>query len=269
MKHGQFGLQVWQGNVNKMLEPHQHSEIEFNFVSQGSLTYQFSGRELRVLEGQWLVFWGAWPHHLTDYVPDTNCVWLTLPLATFLRMDLPAALTKPILHNQPFLESKGNDTHLFEQWTNDGQDLNPERARILELELEARLRRLVLGKATRSTNARSRKVAPIGQAERMAQFIGEHHLEQIGLREIARVVGLNPNYAAGLFKQTFAMTILEYLTQHRVALAQRLLATTHSSVLEIAFASGFGSSSQFYVAFERATGQSPLEYRRAMGGKRN
>jgi AraC family transcriptional regulator, melibiose operon regulatory protein len=162
-----------------------------------------------------------------------------------------------------------DDTHLFEQWTNDGQDLNPERARILELELEARLRRLVLGKATRSTNARSRKVAPIGQAERMAQFIGEHHLEQIGLREIARVVGLNPNYAAGLFKQTFAMTILEYLTQHRVALAQRLLATTHSSVLEIAFASGFGSSSQFYVAFERATGQSPLEYRRAMGGKRN
>jgi AraC family transcriptional regulator, melibiose operon regulatory protein len=269
MKFEHFGLKVWQNSVNRMLEPHQHSEIEFNFVARGSLTYQFSGRELRVLEGQWLVFWGAWPHHLTEYLPDTNCIWLTLPLATFLRMDLPAALTKPILHNQPMLEPKGNEAHLFEQWSEDGQLLNPERTRILELELEARLRRLVLGKATRTTKARSRKVTPIGQAERIAQFIGEHHLEQIGLREIATSVGLNANYAAGLFKLTFAMTILEYLTQHRVAHAQRLLATSNSSVLEIAFASGFGSSSQFYVAFERATGRTPLEYRRATGGNRN
>jgi AraC family transcriptional regulator, melibiose operon regulatory protein len=263
MRLDHFGLKVWQGSVTRMLEPHQHSEIEFNFVSQGSLTYQFSGRELRVLEGQWLVFWGAWPHHLTAFTPGTNCVWLTLPLASFLRLDLPGNLSKPILHNQPILEPNGNDAHLFAQWTEDGRTLSPERTRILELELEARLRRLALGlKPTRASKTRTKNTIPTGKAEQIAQFIGEHHLEPIGLNEVAVGVGLNSNYAATIFKQTFAMTILEYLTQHRVAHAQRLLATTNRGVLEIAFASGFGSSSRFYVAFERATGRTPSLYRR-------
>jgi AraC family transcriptional regulator, melibiose operon regulatory protein len=110
-------------------------------------------------------------------------------------------------------------------------------------------RRLALGlKGTRKPR-NTRKTVPSGKAEQIAHFIGEHHLEAITLNEIAASVGLNANYAATIFKQTFSMTILEYLTQHRVAHAQRLLATSNRGVLEVAFESGFGSSSQFYVAF--------------------
>ncbi|MER3484247.1 MAG: hypothetical protein C4332_14975 [Meiothermus sp.] len=53
------------------------------------------------------------------------------------------------------------------------------------------------------------------------------------------------------------MMVLEYLTQHRLAHAQRLLATTDQPVLEIAFEAGFGSSSRFYAVFEEKVGSHP------------
>jgi AraC family transcriptional regulator, melibiose operon regulatory protein len=266
MNRDHFGFNIWQGRVTHMPEPHQHGEIEFNFVSNGSLTYLFGGRELQVLEGQWLFFWATWPHHLISFRPGTTCTWLTLPLASFLRFGLPQTLTQIILHNQPMLESNTSDAALFQRWHEDGPNLNPERQRILELELEARLRRLALGlKAPRKVRPQARRSAPNGKAEQIAQLISEHYLEAMNLTEIANRVGLHPNYATSVFKQTFAMTITAYLNQHRIAHVQRLLVTSDRPVLEIAFASGFGSSSQFYVAFERALGCTPLKYRRAVG----
>jgi AraC-like DNA-binding protein len=65
-----------------------------------------------------------------------------------------------------------------------------------------------------------------------------------------------------LFQKTFGTTLIEYLTQHRVQHAQRLLATTEQKMVEIAFSSGFNSLSRFNEAFRRACGCAPREYRR-------
>ena len=136
------------------------------------------------------------------------------------------------------------------------------------LELEARFRRLARTLPRQRSQARGRALKPVAsganRAVQLAQLIAEHYLEAVQISDLAQTAGLNPNYAASLFKETFSMTMLEYLTQHRLAHAQRLLATTEKPILEIAFASGFGSASRFYAAFERATGLSPLKYRRGL-----
>ena len=46
--------------------------------------------------------------------------------------------------------------------------------------------------------------------------------------------------------------------------AERLLATTDMKIVDIAFASGFGSASRFYSAFEALCRQSPKKYRATM-----
>ncbi|CAA9276906.1 MAG: hypothetical protein AVDCRST_MAG93-2941, partial [uncultured Chloroflexia bacterium] len=46
--------------------------------------------------------------------------------------------------------------------------------------------------------------------------------------------------------------------------AQRLLVTGDASVLDIAFDSGFESTSRFYAAFKQACGCSPGAYRAAL-----
>jgi AraC family transcriptional regulator, melibiose operon regulatory protein len=257
-----FGLRVWRGEVVMMAEPHRHHELELNLIFNGSMTYLFGGQRLTLKAGQLMLFWGTLPHRLMDCQKGTVCGWLTLPLATFLRYGLPDQLTQRVLHGTPIFETiRDIDKVLFEQWLNDWQDTNTERREVLELELGAWLRRLSL-----NLKVASKKTAP-GQrqdskAAQLAEFMSEHYQEPLRLRDVAKVADLNESYASTLFKDTFSMTMLDYLTQHRVAHAQRLLVTTDKSVLEIAFDAGFGSSSQFYAAFVKACRRTPLAYRK-------
>jgi AraC family transcriptional regulator, melibiose operon regulatory protein len=259
-----FGLRVWKGAVQRMTDAHQHTEIELNLIVRGWMTYRFGARNITLKTGDWLLFWGALPHVLTDADADTHCIWLTLPLADFLRFALNEAFSRSVLHGDPIRGRDATDTDLFQRWAQDWLEPHADTSRILQLELEARLRRLARDLETQPRPSKARHDANPDRAAQLAQFITEHHLEPLTVTEIAKAAGLNPNYAAGLFKRSFGMTMLEYLTQHRVAHAQRLLVTTDRGVLDIALESGFTSSSRFYVAFERATGRTPLEYRRGV-----
>ncbi|MER3443431.1 MAG: hypothetical protein C4333_04640 [Meiothermus sp.] len=107
---------------------------------------------------------------------------------------------------------------------------------------------------------------PSSRAARMAAFLAEHHTRPVRPAEAARMVGLNPNYAAGLFLRHFGMTPTDYLTALRVAHAQRLLLSSELGVLEVALESGFGSPSRFYAAFTRLVGESPGAFRRRLLG---
>ncbi len=93
-----FGLAVWAGDVRAMRGAHRHVELELNLLTQGSVTYLFGGRRVRLEAGRLLVFWGALPHALIGHEPGTRCIWLTLPLPLFLRFRLPETLAGPLLH---------------------------------------------------------------------------------------------------------------------------------------------------------------------------
>ena len=212
-----------------------------------------------------MVFWGAIPHHLIHVATQTHCTWLTLPLVDFLQMALPKGLVFPILRGEPLLENHPSDLELFARWLEDASNPKFEHRRIFDLELEARLRRLAMRLPKRRKHARSLPLnAATAHAAKLARHISESYLQPIRLEDIALAAGLHVNYASTVFKQVFAVTLLEYLNQHRLAHAQRLLATTEQGVLEVAFASGFGSSSRFYDAFTKATGTTPLKYRNGL-----
>jgi AraC-like DNA-binding protein len=59
----------------------------------------------------------------------------------------------------------------------------------------------------------------------------------------------------------FSTTLTQYLTQHRLSHAQRLLATSNAKILSIAMESGFGSVSRFNDVFRTSFGCSPRAYR--------
>ena len=96
----------------------------------------------------------------------------------------------------------------------------------------------------------------------MARDVARHYQQALKVQDVAREVQLHPNYAMRFFKKTFRTTLNEYVTQYRIAQAQRLLATTDAKVIEVAFESGFRTLSRFYDAFERACGCSPSRYRK-------
>ena len=98
----------------------------------------------------------------------------------------------------------------------------------------------------------------------MTRHIAEHAAKALRIKDVAAAVGLHPNYAMTLFKMAVGMTISEYHTRSRLDAAQTLLACSDTDIAAVAFASGYGSLSQFYQAFRARFGTSPAAFRRSL-----
>jgi len=256
-----------------MRRPDRHNEIELNFLESGWLTYLLGGRKVRVAPQRLSMFWAAIPHQILEYADDTEYFVATLPLAWFLQCKLPESLVHPILHghlvSEPENRSSQPDGKRFVQWAKDLQGSGAGLEKVVLLEMEARLLRLAHEQPSAEvTRGRSRRRSLVlgegglSKVEQMACLIAQRYTEHLTVTEIGRAVGLHPNYAMGLFQKTFGTTLIDYLTEHRVSHAQRLLATTDEKIISVALSSGFNSISRFNEAFRRACGCTPRQYRR-------
>lgn len=268
-----YGFTCVRWNPTPMRRPDRHNEVELNFLERGSVTYLFGGHKVRVEPRRLSAFWAAIPHQIVDYAEDTAYFVATLPLAWFLQCRLPENLTRAILHGRVVAEGDAGaaqeDAAAFARWERDlGSGGGGELLRAARLELEARLLRLARGLCDPSPVGERGAGKPgfgqggLSKTEQMARLIAERYTERLSVEEIGRSVGLHPNYAMGLFHRAFGTTLVEYLTEHRISHAQRLLATTDEKVVTIALSSGFNSLSRFNQAFRRACGCTPRTYRR-------
>jgi AraC-like DNA-binding protein len=104
----------------------------------------------------------------------------------------------------------------------------------------------------------------------MLSFIAQNYTDEITVERVSKSVGLHPNYAMNLFRNTLGTSVLNYVTRLRVSRAQQLLATSDQKVVDVAMSSGFNSLSRFNDAFKEACGFSPRDYRvrcRRLGSK--
>ena len=82
------------------------------------------------------------------------------------------------------------------------------------------------------------------------------------LADLAKEVGISRFHFWRAFKQSTGMTPHAFIAQRRLEQSADMLRTTTFSATEIALANGFGSSSHFAIAFRRAFGVTPTEFRR-------
>jgi AraC family transcriptional regulator, melibiose operon regulatory protein len=263
-----FTCELWK--AAPMRRPDRHNEIELNLLQRGSLTYLLGGARVTLRPGRLGAFWAAIPHQIIDSEANPQYFVVTLPLAWFLQCQLPEKLVDRLLLGQflsdPDCRRLELDLELCRGWQQDleGSPREPPRATVLEL--HARLLRLAAGLPDAPAGGPAvRGVLGEGgasKAERMAGYIARHYQEALSVQAVAREVQLHPNYAMNLFRKTFRSTLNDYLTQYRIAQAQRLLATTDAKIIEVALESGFRTLSRFYDAFQRACGCSPSRYRK-------
>lgn len=263
-----FTCELWK--AAPMRRPDRHNEVELNLLKNGSLTYLLGGERVTIPQGGLAAFWAAIPHQIIDSSGNPEYYVVTLPLSWFLQCRLPAKLADRLLHGQflqdPSTERFELDLHLFQTWTRDLTGEKSEANPATQLELHARLLRLADG-LPKIPGKESRPSALLGEGglskvEQLAAYIAQNYQETILIGEAAKEVGLHPNYAMNLFRKTFNITINEYLTQHRVSHAQRLLATTDDKIVDVALEAGYPTLSRFYEAFKKSCGCSPSDYRR-------
>jgi AraC-like DNA-binding protein len=260
--------------VQPMPGPHMHSQVELNFVLTGSMTYWFDGRVLTLSAGRLALFWGMIPHQVTECDEGTTFVVLYVPMAVFLELPTLSELRAAIFRGAVIeaLDIKPYDTDMFLRWREDLLQADSQLEQIVKDELTARVRRL-----DRAGWHDLREVSPLApqvtqhghdhdramRVERMAQFIGEHALEDIAAEDVAKAADLHPNYAMSLYKRAVGLTIKQSITRQRLDTAQSMLIASDLPVSSIAFDCGFGSLSSFYAAFEQRFHKSPAAFRQA------
>jgi AraC family transcriptional regulator len=86
------------------------------------------------------------------------------------------------------------------------------------------------------------------------------------LTELASLCNLSVRQLTRGFRASFGRSIGEHVAQCRLDNAKRLLAA-EQSVKEVAYSLGFATPSSFSVAFRRATGETPRQFRQRIPGR--
>jgi AraC family transcriptional regulator, melibiose operon regulatory protein len=258
-----FGLRVWKGTVDVMYPPHRHNEIELNAIEAGYFTYSLAGQQTTITRGEVALFWGAIPHQVIDFAPATQLHWGTVPLDYVLRWELPRPFMDHLLVGMMFRDAHPlYDQRFFARWQ---EDIQAQQTTVSLMEIKAMFFRFAkLPNATASIRDETHEERGHRRATMMASYMSSHFREPLTAAEITRIVNVQPNYGMRIFKRSFGMSLIEYLTQQRIAHAQQLLIITDANVTHIAYDSGFQTLSHFYTAFTRLVGMSPGKYRASL-----
>ncbi len=102
--------------------------------------------------------------------------------------------------------------------------------------------------------------------KRVIGFIEARLSNDIALDDLAAEACLSPFHFSRLFREATGLSPHRYVTDRRVQAAKDKLALNHSSLVEIALDTGFGTQANFIRVFRKATGLTPGQYRALSSG---
>jgi len=105
--------------------------------------------------------------------------------------------------------------------------------------------------------------AYFAELQRVLAHLDAHFVDEITVDRLAAMAGLSVSQFNRRFRRLLRLSPMEYVLSLRVQEAQRLLATTDTTVADIALATGFCDQSHLTKRFRHATGMTPLAYRKS------
>lgn len=88
----------------------------------------------------------------------------------------------------------------------------------------------------------------------------------LALEEMAAIACLSKYHFLRLFKSTYGITPMEYVSRRRIERAQDLLRATNLTVTEVCMAVGFSSLGSFSSRFRTLVGENPSEFQQRYAG---
>ncbi len=95
------------------------------------------------------------------------------------------------------------------------------------------------------------------------KYMQVHLQEELSRDVVADVACLSPSHFSRVVKQTVGQSFTDLLAQMRVDKARELLARSDKSLIQVSLDCGFSDQSYFTKVFQKYTGRTPGEYRRA------
>jgi AraC-like DNA-binding protein len=98
-------------------------------------------------------------------------------------------------------------------------------------------------------------------------YITNNIENDINIQQLTNICCLSPDHFIRLFRKEMKRTPIIYINQKKIERAQSLFIFTNRSVKDIAYQLSFDNVSYFNRLFKKYTGQTPVEYRSAIGNK--
>ena len=125
------------------------------------------------------------------------------------------------------------------------------------------VRFLFLGERTQE-QARGPATLTRRRLARVQELIESRLDADLTLQELAAAVGYSRSHFLRAFHATTGVTPHRYLLNRRIERARRLLGAADMSIAQVAYSCGFSSQAHLTLAFRRACGLTPGEYRREL-----
>lgn len=91
-------------------------------------------------------------------------------------------------------------------------------------------------------------------------YIDEHYNETLTIDELARIAEISPKYYVDLFKKTYGLSTMDYVTEVRLNRAKELMVRSGANISEIAHLVGYRDEFYFSRRFKQSLGMSPTVY---------
>lgn len=257
---------------------HWHGHIEINIPFNDDVEYSFNEYATTIQKGHIGIFWASIPHRLTNTHCCTSMAILDIPVYQFLSWQLSQNLINHVTHGV-VIQSKNTDLispFEIQRWEKELKLIDNNRQQIVYDEIQLMLKRVCLD-GWQMLLEPPKDISPPTNTSKYAQnyirtmldYIANHYNEPLTVQSVANAVGLNTNYAMGLFQSSMQLTIKQYIIMMRINHAKALLSDTNKTMLDISLTTGFSSISRFYDNFLKYTGISPNKYRKQIRNNEN
>lgn len=214
---------------------HKHHYAEIHLLLRGRMRYLIAGQYFDLEAGSMMLIPAGLFHEIIDYEPDT--------LNTAFQLTVHAEQVKKAV-------------------------LRPEQMQIIFHEIE---QYMLKKNDLKLTACLARICAEVVDADALVKPIQDpaflidvffnfnYHLN-VGLKDVARVLGRSEKQTARLIQRYTGHTFRQELTQRRMEAARHLMAANTMTLAEIAEKVGYQSYSGFWKAFSSFAGAGAEEY---------
>jgi len=233
---------------------HRHHEVEVNLVIAGNGTYIIGDRRIDIARHSLVWLFPGQDHILVERSVDYRMiivVWRPeLVARVVVGQDRLAHLAEPV----PGIFCRtlaGEDARLLTALM--GDVIGVEDAALVNQALAYLLPRCWAAHLAAVDSAAVGLHPAIG---RVVRLLGEADDER-DVPALAAAVGLSPDHLGRLFRRQVGMSLVDYRQRRRLDRFLDLVDRGGHTLLDAAFAAGFGSYAQFHRVFRRCLGQGP------------
>ena len=269
--HQQHSLDLGRSMTDSVGHEAHGSQTEYllSFINRGTLVMEHKGR-LELEAGMFTLIPAGMDHGLI--AGEELDVWWLSFCPSCLGLDESKEIMRPYrqvrLGGLPAMKLADSRLDFVNMLFKELLRLK-EAAEPIELEITRSLLVLLLAEISRCTAIASPGTANSPKVLAALDYIQQHFLQPISLKQVAQAVHTSPSYLATLVKTETGYSVGQWLIRNRLTHACSRLLHTSEPVAQLAEQSGWKDTTHFIRQFKRAFGQTPAAWRKQQRSHRN